>query len=89
METVALPTGLVLTYTYDAAHRLTGWSNNRGESGAYTLDGMGNHTAEQIKDSAGNVAWSVARTINNVNRRSGRPKAPTRAAPLATTPMAN
>jgi RHS repeat-associated protein len=72
VETVTLPTGLVLTYTYDAAHRLVGWSNNRGESGTYTLDGMGNRTAEQIKDSAGNVAWSVARTVNNINRLSGR-----------------
>jgi RHS repeat-associated protein len=72
VETVTLPAGLVLTYTYDAAHRLTGWSNNRGESGTYTLDGMGNRTAEQIKDSAGNVAWSVARTVNNINRLSGR-----------------
>lgn len=72
VETVSLPTGLVLTYTYDAAHRLTGWSNNRGESGTYTLDGMGNRTAEQIKDSAGSVAWSVARTVNNINRLSGK-----------------
>ncbi|WP_165909723.1 RHS repeat-associated core domain-containing protein [Variovorax guangxiensis] len=76
VETVALPTGLVLTYTYDAAHRLTGWSSNRGESGTYTLDGMGNRTAEQIKDSTGNVAWSVARTINNINRPSGRTEGP-------------
>ncbi|UVH58935.1 DUF6531 domain-containing protein [Variovorax paradoxus] len=72
VETVTLPTGLVQTYTYDAAHRLTGWSNNRGESGTYTLDGMGNRTAEQIKDSAGNVAWSVARTINSINRLSSK-----------------
>ncbi|HEX7865433.1 MAG TPA: DUF6531 domain-containing protein, partial [Variovorax sp.] len=72
VETVSLPSGLVLTYAYDAAHRLVGWSNNRGESGTYTLDGIGNRTAEQIKDSAGNVAWSVARTVNNINRLSGR-----------------
>ncbi|SOE06393.1 RHS repeat-associated core domain-containing protein [Variovorax sp. YR752] len=76
VETVSLPTGLALTYTYDAAHRLTGWSNNRGESGTYTLDGMGNRTAEQIKDSAGNVAWSVARTVNNINRLSAKTEGP-------------
>jgi RHS repeat-associated protein len=76
VETVTLPTGLVLTYTYDAAHRLVGWSNNRGESGTYTLDGMGNRTAEQIKDSAGNVAWSVARTVNNINRLSAKTEGP-------------
>lgn len=76
VETITLPTGLVLTYTYDAAHRLTGWSNNRGESGTYTLDGMGNRTAEQIKDSAGNVAWNTARTINNINRLSAKTEGP-------------
>ncbi len=70
VETITLPTGLVLTYTYDPAHRLTGWSNNRGESGSFTLDGMGNRTAEQIKDSSGAVAWNAARTINNINRVS-------------------
>lgn len=76
VETITLPTGLVLTYTYDAAHRLTGWSNNRGESGSYTLDGMGNRTAEQIKDGAGNVAWNTARTINNINRLSAKTEGP-------------
>ncbi|WP_440534498.1 RHS repeat-associated core domain-containing protein [Variovorax sp. YR566] len=76
LETVTLPTGLVLTYAYDAAHRLTGWSNNRGESGTYTLDGMGNRTAEQIKDGAGNVAWSMARTVNDLNRLSAETKGP-------------
>lgn len=76
VESVTLPSGLVLTYTYDAAHRLTGWSSNRGESGSYTLDGMGNRTAEQIKDGAGNVAWSVARTVNNINRLSATTEGP-------------
>ncbi|MDH6169445.1 RHS repeat-associated protein [Variovorax boronicumulans] len=76
VETITLPTGLVLTYSYDAAHRLTGWSNNRGESGTYTLDGMGNRTAEQIKDSAGNVAWNTARIINNINRLSAKTEGP-------------
>ncbi|HWV09160.1 MAG TPA: hypothetical protein VN156_06440, partial [Pseudomonas sp.] len=79
VETVSLPTGLVLTYSYDAAHRLIGWSNNRGESGLYTLDGMGNRTAEQIKDSAGNIAWSVARTVNAINRLSAQTEGPNQA----------
>lgn len=79
VETVSLPSGLVLTYTYDAAHRLTGWSNNRGESGTYTLDGMGNRTAEQIKDAAGNVAWSVVRAFNNINRLSAETEGPNQA----------
>ena len=68
VATLALPTGLVLSYNYDAAHRLTGWSNNRGEQGTYTLDAMGNRTAEQIKNSGGAVAWTTALTINELNR---------------------
>ncbi|WP_390349322.1 RHS repeat-associated core domain-containing protein [Variovorax boronicumulans] len=82
VETITLPTGLVLAYTYDAAHRLTGWSNNRGESGTYTLDGMGNRTAEQMKDSAGNIAWNTARTINNINRLSAQTEGPNQASSL-------
>jgi RHS repeat-associated protein len=72
LETASLSTGLVVSYSYDAAHRLTGWSNNRGESGLYTLDGLGNRTAEQIKDSAGNVARNLVRTVNSINRISGK-----------------
>ncbi|WP_354398731.1 RHS repeat-associated core domain-containing protein [Variovorax sp. OAS795] len=79
VQTLTLPTGLVLTYSHDAAHRLTGWSNNRGESGTYTLDGMGNRTAEQIKDSAASVAWNAARTINAINRLSAQTEGPNQA----------
>ena len=79
VETLTLPAGLVLGYTYDAAHRLTGWSNNRGEQGRFTLDGMGNRTAEQIKDNAGNVAWNAARTINNINRLIAKTEGPNQA----------
>lgn len=68
IDTLTLPAGLVLTYNYDAAHRLTGWSNNRGESGTYALDAMGNRTGEQIKNSGGAVAWNAVRSINSLNR---------------------
>jgi RHS repeat-associated protein len=37
---------------------------------------MGNRTAEQIKDGAGNVAWNTARTINNINRLSAKTEGP-------------
>ena len=70
IATLAYPSGLTVSYTYDAAHRLIGWSNNRSESGSYTLDGMGNRLSEQIKNSTGAIAWSTARTVNNINRLS-------------------
>ncbi|MDN8618930.1 RHS repeat-associated core domain-containing protein [Variovorax ginsengisoli] len=48
--------------------RRHGWSNNRGEQGTFTLDGMGNRTAEQVKDASGAVAWAAVRSVNNINR---------------------
>jgi RHS repeat-associated protein len=72
LATSTQPNGHQTTYTYDSAQRLTGWADNRGASGVYTLDAIGNRTAEQIKNSAGpnagNIAWQTVRSINNVNR---------------------
>ncbi len=68
LASARLPSGHVVTYSYDAAQRLTGWADNRGATGVYTLDGMGNRTTEQIKNSAGQVVWQLARSINALNR---------------------
>lgn len=68
VATASLPHGLVVTYTYDTAQRLTGWSDSRGNSGAYTLDAMGNRTLEDIRSSQGHTVWRLARTINSLNR---------------------
>ena len=72
LATSTQPNGHQTTYAYDSAQRLTGWADNRGASGVYTLDAIGNRTAEQIKNSAGpnagNIAWQTVRSINNVNR---------------------
>jgi YD repeat-containing protein len=62
--------------TSDGAHCLVGWSSTRGESGTYTLDAMGHRVGEQIKNSTGAVAWTAARTINNLNRLSARTDGP-------------
>lgn len=64
----AHPSGLVLAYLYDAAQRLVGWSSNRGAQATFTLDAMGNRTSEQLRDSAGNLVWQLARTVNSANR---------------------
>ena len=68
LASAALPSGHQITYQYDAAQRLVGWQDNRGARGVYTLDAMGNRTVEQIKDSAGQVVWQLARSINAINR---------------------
>ena len=68
VATATLPHGHSITYTYDSAQRLTGWSDNRGGSGAYVLDGMGNRTREDIRNAQGQLVWRLARTINTNNR---------------------
>jgi RHS repeat-associated protein len=68
LASAALPSGHAISYSYDAAQRLTGWQDNRGATGVYTLDAMGNRTTEQIKNSAGQVVWQLARSINALNR---------------------
>lgn len=68
VSSVTSPNGHAVTYAYDAAQRLTGWSDNRGNSGTYVLDGMGNRTAETIKGAGGNTAWQLSRSINAINR---------------------
>ena len=68
LATSTQPNGHQVSYSYDAAQRLIGWVDNRGASGSYTLDAIGNRTAESIKNSAGAVAWQTVRNINSVNR---------------------
>jgi RHS repeat-associated protein len=68
LATSTQPNGHQVSYSYDSAQRLIGWADNRGASGSYTLDAIGNRTAESIKNSAGAVAWQTVRSINSVNR---------------------
>ena len=59
--------GYKISYQYDAAHRLIGWSDNRGVTANYLLDAMGNRVEENIFDDVGHVAWKSVRTINRLN----------------------
>jgi RHS repeat-associated protein len=68
LASAALPSGHTINYSYDAAQRLVAWQDNRGARGNYTLDAMGNRTLEQIKNTAGQVVWQLARSINAINR---------------------
>ena len=68
IKTAALPNGHTLTYHYDAALRNTGWSDNRGQSAVYTLDPAGNATEEQTRNSGGQLALHIRRTISALNR---------------------
>ncbi|MDZ4143596.1 MAG: DUF6531 domain-containing protein, partial [Burkholderiales bacterium] len=66
-----LPGGHEISYRHDAAQRLTGWVDNRGAVGSFTLDNMGNRAAEEVRDALGNLVWRTARTINTLNRVQG------------------
>jgi YD repeat-containing protein len=65
---VILPDGSFLNYDYDAAHRLTSISDNLGNSITYTLDAMGNRTAEQVRDPSNVLAQARSREFNSLNR---------------------
>ena len=65
---VANPDGTGVGFTYDAAHRLTGATDARGNSVTYTLDNMGNRIAEQLKDPGGVLQRTMSRSFDALNR---------------------
>ncbi len=65
---VEMPDGATLFYVYDAAHRLTEVHDGLGNKVVYTLDGMGNRTAEQAFDPAGSLARTRTRVYDSLNR---------------------
>ena len=68
LEQATLPDGASLTYAHDAAHRLTAINDHKGNRIDYTLDAMGNRTAEQVKDPGGVLVQNVNRVIDALNR---------------------
>ena len=65
---VTLPDGSFLSYDYDTAHRLVGMEDSLGNRVSYTLDAMGNRTAEQVRDPVNQLAQTRTRVYNNLNR---------------------
>jgi YD repeat-containing protein len=62
------PNGMVLSYSYDAAQRLTGIADNQGNSITYTLDNTGNQLSEQVRDPNGTLARQSARVYDVLGR---------------------
>ena len=58
----------VVSYNYDAAHRLTGIRDNLGNRIAYQLDPMGNRTREDVVDGTGRLAQTRSRAFDASNR---------------------
>jgi RHS repeat-associated protein len=68
LKKVTLPDGSFLEYTYDAAHRLTEIEDSEGNHAIYTLDGMGNRTAENTYDPSGLLTQTRTRVFNTLNQ---------------------
>jgi YD repeat-containing protein len=68
LQTVTMPDASTLNYTYDTAHRLTDVVDSAGNRVHYALDNSGNRTSEQVSDISGNLAGSVARVFDLLNR---------------------
>ena len=67
LKQVTLPDSSYVLYTYDNAHRLTEISDGAGDSIQYTLDNMGNRTAEKTHDPSNTLHRSHTRAYNALN----------------------
>ena len=68
VASISLPSGHQVSYQYDAAQRLTGATDNRGNRISYTLDAMGNRVTEEVRDANNAIALATQRAINSLNR---------------------
>ena len=74
-----LPDGSYLSYSYDAAHRLTDIRDAQGNQIHYTLDLMSNRTATAVKDPSGTlkrIHTNVYNTLNRLSQSIGADKGP-------------
>jgi YD repeat-containing protein len=65
---IILPDGTRLDYEYDNARRLTAVHDALGQRIEYTLDAMGNRTAEKIKSSGGTILKSMTHAYDELGR---------------------
>ena len=68
VASVTDPDNVTVSYTYDAAHRLTRLTDALGNYVQYTLDAAGNKMAEQVHDSGGTLHKSLSRTFNTLGQ---------------------
>jgi RHS repeat-associated protein len=71
VASVTDPDGVQVTYTYDAAHRLTDIADALGNRIHYTLDGAGNKTKEETFDASNTLRRSLARSYNTLGQLTG------------------
>ncbi|WP_159015400.1 DUF6531 domain-containing protein [Cognatiluteimonas profundi] len=64
VKQVTQPDGSYVSYSYDAAHRLTNIADNAGNTIRYTLNNSGNRTVEDTKDVSGTLTRTLSRIYN-------------------------
>jgi RHS repeat-associated protein len=68
LKQITLPDSSFVQYTYDSAHRLTKITDGVGNYVSYTLDNMGNRTAENVYDPSNVLHRTHTRAFNNLNQ---------------------
>ena len=68
LSTVNMPDGSKITMSYDPNLRLTGMTDNLGNSYTYTLDNAGNRIAEQTTGPSGNLTYQISRVLDGLGR---------------------
>ena len=68
IKKIILPDSSFLSYTYNAAHRLTDIADNLGNRVHYTLDAMGNRTKEELFDPLNNLTKTQQREFDALSR---------------------
>ncbi|HEY4210369.1 MAG TPA: RHS repeat-associated core domain-containing protein [Steroidobacteraceae bacterium] len=68
LQKVTLPDGSFVQYTYDTAHRLTQFADGLGNKIVYTVDALGNHTADKIYDPSNALHFTHTRVINTLSQ---------------------
>jgi RHS repeat-associated protein len=68
LKRVTLPDTSYVEHTYDDAHRLVEIEDGDGNRIEYTLDNMGNRTAENVYDPSNALARTRTQVFNNLNR---------------------
>lgn len=68
VDTLTDPSGLVTTFVYDNAHRLTDIQDTAGNRIHYVLDAAGNRLQEQVLNPSGTVVKGVTRAYSPLGR---------------------
>ncbi|MBN6152386.1 RHS repeat protein [Xanthomonas sp. AmX2] len=68
VKRVTQPDGAFMSFTYDAAHRLTDIADGAGNTLHYTLDNAGNRVKEDTKDASGALKRTLSRVYNQLGQ---------------------